>query len=118
MNARSTERDGSNQRAQRPSVHHVAVHQIVHHLKMRNLEGSHRLDGQHEALIGTTSHIRGAQTLPCRPQGAKHSRPVESLPFAVVAEAHRVVSRLPRVLTGVSTNPTARTRPALPRGSG
>jgi hypothetical protein len=52
------ERDWSQRRPQRPSVHHVAAHEIVHRFEMRNVEGAHRLNGRHECLIGTTCRAR------------------------------------------------------------
>src|ERR1700681_501222 len=72
-------------------VDHLALHQVVHALEMRNFQRAHRLDGHGEGLIGTACHVRLRQALSCSPQGAEHLRPIEALTFTVVAEAHTVL---------------------------
>jgi hypothetical protein len=72
-------------------VNHLAVDQIVCGFEMGNFQGAHSLDGQSERLIGTAYRIQLSQALSRGPQDAEHLRPIESLAFTVIAEAHTVV---------------------------
>jgi hypothetical protein len=73
------------------SVDHLAVHELVRRLEVRDLQSAHSLDGQGDGLIGTGRRVRLSQPLSCRPQGAENLRPIKSLTFTVIAEAHMVV---------------------------
>ena len=73
------------------SVNHLAVHELVCRLEVRNLQSAHSLDGQCQGLIGTGRRVRLSQALSCSPQGAENLRPIKSLTFTVIAEAHMVV---------------------------
>ena len=39
-------------------VNHLALHQIVHALEVRNFQRAHSLDGHGEGLIGTAGNAR------------------------------------------------------------
>ena len=73
------------------SVDHLAVHELVCRLEVRNLQIANSLDGQGHGLIGAGHRVRLSQALSCRPQGAENLRPIKSLTFTVIAEAHMVV---------------------------
>ena len=72
-------------------MNHVAVRHIFSGFEVRNFQGTHSLDGQSHGLVGAPWRVRLAQALSCRSQGAEHLRPIKSLTFTVVAEAHMVV---------------------------
>jgi hypothetical protein len=76
------------------SVNHLAVHQVLGGLEVRNFQGAHSLDGQGDGLIGATCRVRLSQALSCSPQNAENLRPIESLTFTVITEAHMLVPRL------------------------
>ena len=78
----------------RSSVNDLALDEIVDRFEVRDLQAAHRLDGQSEGLIGTAWSPQRPQALSRGAQGAEHLRPIESLTFTMVAEAHMVVPRL------------------------
>jgi hypothetical protein len=74
-------------------VNDLTLHLIVQRFEMRNLQGAHGLNGHGETLIGAATRLRSSEPLSRRSQDAKHLRPIESLTFTVITEAH-VVPRL------------------------
>jgi hypothetical protein len=74
-------------------VNDLTLHLIVEWFEMRNLQGAHRLNGHGETLIGAATRLGGSEPLSRGSQDAKHLRPIESLTFTVITEAH-VVPRL------------------------
>jgi hypothetical protein len=74
-------------------VNDLALDLIVHRLEVRYLQRPHRFNRHREALIGAAAGLGRSQPFSCRPQNAKHLRPIESLTFTVITEAH-VVPRL------------------------
>ena len=84
---------GSRETRDATSVNDLTLHLIVQRFEMRNFQGAHRLNGHGETLIGAATRLGGSEPLSRGSQDAKHLRPIESLTFTVITEAH-VVPRL------------------------
>ena len=66
-------------------------------LQVRNVQGAHSFDGHHQRFISTTVP---SYVLSCGPQDTEDLRPIKSLPFTMLAEAHDVPhpGRIPPIL--------------------
>jgi hypothetical protein len=76
-------------RPDEPSMNQLSVRRLVRIFEMRNFQLAHSLDDRAQRFV------RGGPTpdvLSRGPKGAQHLRPIESLPVAMFAEAHALVS--------------------------
>jgi hypothetical protein len=78
-------------------VNDLLVQWLVHVLQVRNVQGAHSFDGHHQRFISTTVP---SYVLSRGPQDTEDLRPIKSLPFTMLAEAHGVPhpGRIPPIL--------------------
>jgi hypothetical protein len=69
----------------RDSVNNLAVERLVEAFQVRNFQGAHGLDRPAQRVIGAATLSRGSSR---GPQDTQDPRPIEPLPFALLAEAH------------------------------
>src|SRR6476620_1879602 len=88
------------------SVNDLFVRCLVYVLQVRNVQGAHSFDGHHQRFISTTVP---SYVLSRGPQDTEDLRPIKSLPFTMLAEAHGVPhpGRIPPILKRALTAPSA-----------
>ena len=69
-------------------MNHLVLGHLIERLEMRNLEGVDRLNGERERLVASADAALCLQPLARRTERAQDLRPIESLAFTVLAEAH------------------------------
>ena len=83
-------------------MNNLAFDQFVQRLEMRNVQRADGLDRHRQALIGVAGGARRAQPPARGSEGAQYLRPIESLTFTMVAEAHMVSLAQSSVVPGSS----------------
>jgi hypothetical protein len=83
------------------------VEQIIYTFEVSNVQGAHSLDGRTKRVIGRTPAAQRPHRPSRGPQDTQDLRPINALPFTMLAEAH---GRPSATLIGRSE------RPLRPRG--
>ena len=69
----------------------LSVDGVVEVFEVWNVQHAHRVDGDRQRFVGAAL---SRDRLSHRAQGAEDLRPIEPLPFTMVAEAHRIPPNL------------------------